>query len=214
MNSILKNDHSFLNLTNVKKSIVPFKHFYADNVFTEKVSYDLLNWIKDNKSFVKKNEEFYKNSWFNISPENLPEDLKDIFSKEGIKYFKSRMEQIFEVSFNEDVLVFAQKYEKGEGTLIHTDYMDPQNRNYQYLFTHRIIVYLNDGWTEKMGGTFGIFESPNPSDLVSTFVPKHNSAVGIAHGPSSYHAVSGVNEGVRYAIQFSFLSKDMKYEGE
>ncbi|MFZ3590462.1 2OG-Fe(II) oxygenase [Bacillus sp. DJP31] len=214
MKKELSEETSFLEFSKVNKSLMPFKHFYAENVFTEKVSNNLLEWIKDNDLFVQKNEQFYRNSWFNITPENLPAELKDVFSIEGLKILKKKVEDIFEVSFLEDILVFAQKYVKGEGTLIHTDYMEPINRDYQYFFTHRMIAYLNDGWNEEMGGTFGVFRSSNPSDIVNTFVPKHNSAVGIAHGPHSYHAVSGVTNGVRYAIQFNFLSKELKYEGE
>lgn len=209
-----KEKENFLDFSNTMKSILPFKHFYVENVFTEKVSNQLFDWLKDNNSFVKKDEQFYRNSWFNITPNDLPNELKDVFSIEGLKNLKKKVEEIFEVSFNEDILVFAQKYVVGEGTLIHTDYMEPQNRNYQYFFTHRMIVYLNDGWNGEMGGEFGVFKSPNPLDIVNTYLPKHNSAVGIAHGPTSYHAVSGVTKGTRYAIQFSFLSMEMKYEGE
>jgi len=191
----------------------PYKYCQITEVFSQEVADSLLNWL-ESIEFTKKEEEFYRNSWFNISSEVLPDNLKLVFSHKNLKKIKSNVEKIFGVTFTEDMLIFGQKYEPGEGTLIHTDYMEPTNRNYQYFFTHRMIVYLNHGWEEKQGGLFGVFSSSDPKDIISTFEPIHNTAVSLSHGPSSYHAVSSVNEGIRYAIQFSFLSKELKYEGE
>lgn len=200
--------------SHVKRFDQPYKYFHTEEVFAPEAAQALLKWIESSDKFIHKEENFYRNSWFNISSKELPDYLKDVFSLENLTEIKKNMERIFETSFLDEFLIFAQKYSPGEGTLIHTDYMEPENRNYQYFFTHRMIVYLNHGWKPKNGGLFGVFSTSNPKDIVASFEPFHNTAVGLAHGPESYHAVSAVSEEVRYAIQFSFLSKELKYEGE
>lgn len=207
---------SFVQFLDFKKIKDPYTSIHVKSMFTSEIADELLKWIDDSSHyFVEKVEKgFRKADTFDVSPNRIPESLKEAFNSQIIQQVKCKAEELFETSFCDECLLFVQRYREGYGTYVHNDYVSKENRLNKQFFTHRLVVYLNHGWKEADGGLFGIFGSSNPDSLVTSYQPVHNSAVGFAIGQNSFHAVSKVNDGTRYNIQFNFRSTKNKYEEE
>jgi Rps23 Pro-64 3,4-dihydroxylase Tpa1-like proline 4-hydroxylase len=85
----------------------------------------------------------------------------------------------------------------GQRIRIHNDYIPDQE-------SHRVLVQLNRGWTDDMGGALIFFNSHDPTDMHRAFRPSHNSCVGFEISPKSLHAVSTIHSGERFTLVFSF----------
>ncbi|OPD56275.1 2OG-Fe(II) oxygenase [Bacillus anthracis] len=210
MNNI-SHKKSPLQFEGVRKFETPFKHFEVSEVLKPEESYRILTWLENTNMFIPRKEQFYRSSAFHLSPENAPNDVTDFFSIENLANFKIKIEEIFKIKFKDKFTVSANKYLPGQGTLIHTDYVRANYRD-EFFFTHRFLLYFNRGWKPEDGGSLGIFNSPNPSDLEKVINPVHNTGVGLSINPHSYHAVEAVSSGERYTLNFTFLAADGEHQ--
>lgn len=181
----------------------PFPHFQVAQVLDERLADRLLEWLETTPNFIPRNEEFYRSSAFHVSPTTAPPALERFFSVPNFQALRGIMSESFDLPFADRVFLSANRYVPGQGTLIHTDY-EPDGRRNDFSFTHRFLLYLNRGWAAADGGALGLFDGPEPTDLVTSVAPTHNSGVALEIGPTSYHAVAAVHSGQRYSLNFTF----------
>ncbi|MGE7928336.1 2OG-Fe(II) oxygenase [Lysinibacillus xylanilyticus] len=198
--------NNYLDFTKTKFVNNPYKYIVVQNVFNPKFATLLLEWFQKTNNFNKFNESGYKNSIFHISKNTLPSNIEELINLENLKFLKGELEFAFKVKFTDDILISAQKYLPGDGTLIHNDYYE--NSDDAFHFTHRFFVYLNSEWIKDNGGILGIFKENNVNSLVEEVYPYHNWGVGIEFEKNSWHAVSAIKKGERFAIHFDFKKKE------
>ncbi|MBU8772025.1 2OG-Fe(II) oxygenase [Cytobacillus oceanisediminis] len=208
MKGINKNSGE-LEFTDVKLYVEPYPHVTVGNVFDPRLADMVLNWLKVTHLWKPQNASTHKSSAFNINHSIIPDNLACLFSGKSLLNLLTKLEELFNDSFEDKFIITAFKHVEGQGTAIHTDF----EVKFPLDFTHRFIVYFNDDWIENDGGILGLFQSGKVTDLVKTINPIHNTGVGLIFGPSSYHAVSAVTNKVRYSLVFSLLSKSGKYKG-
>lgn len=196
-----------MQINNVNKFEKPYKHFSLDNPFKPQDADKILRWLETTNMFTSRKERLLRSSSFFLSAENIPSEVADFFSNQNLISLKKDIENIFNIEFKDYFTVSANKFVLGEGALIHTDYIDPESKSEIY-FTHRFLLYFNRGWVETDGGSLGIFNSSDQNDLEKTINPIHNTAIGFAINPHSYHAVSAIKNGIRFTLNFSFTSKN------
>lgn len=179
----------------------PYPHLHVNDVLKPSIANEILNWLKKTKFWEVQDTTNQKSMAFNLEPSIIPEEFDNLFNGPALIKLLHRFEEIFNESFDNKMVVTAFKHRKGEGTAIHNDFGADAN------FTHRFILYLNEGWTEQDGGSLGLFCSESIESLVKVINPVHNTGVGLVFGPDSHHAVGAVREGVRYSLVFSLSSK-------
>ncbi len=183
----------------------PFRHFQVARVLDKQLADRLLEWLETAPGFIPRNELFYRSSAFHVSPQTAPPALREFFSVSNFQALRGIMSESFDLPFADRVIVSVNRYGLGQGTLIHTDY-EPDGQRTTFSFTHRFLLYLNRGWRAACGGELGLFDGPEPTDLVATVTPTHNSGVALEIGPTSYHAVAAVRFGQRYSLNFTFAA--------
>jgi hypothetical protein len=188
----------------------PFPHAAFDCFLDEEEAAVGLDWLKNECPWREREEEHYRSSNWHLDPAHLPSPLDVILSREKREEIRTAMERIFGVRLSPSLSLQANKYVAGDGTAVHSDY-DPAKRSGQYFFTHRLLWYLNDGWTEEQGGLLGLFE-PDSSEPVVLVEPRHNSGAAMAMSDRSLHAVSAQVTGVRYALVFSYTTESGEYQ--
>jgi len=185
----------------------PFRHFQVAQVLDEQLADRLLAWLETTPNFIPRNQEFYRSSAFHVSPTAAPAALETFFSVPNFQALRGIMSESFGVPLADRIFLSANRYVPGQGTLIHTDY-EPDGRRTEFSFTHRFLLYLNRGWAAADGGALGLFDGPEPTDLVTTVAPTHNRGVALEIGPTSYHAVAAVQSGQRYSLNFTFATRE------
>jgi Rps23 Pro-64 3,4-dihydroxylase Tpa1-like proline 4-hydroxylase len=183
----------------------PFRHFQVGQVLDGQLAGRLLEWLEVAPNFIPHNKKFYRSSAFHVSPRNAPQALEEFFTVSNFQALRGIMSESFALPFTDRVILSANRYGPGQGTLIHTDY-EPDGRRNDFSFTHRFLLYLNRGWIAAAGGELGLFDGPEPTDLVTSVAPTHNSGLAIEIGPTSYHAVAAVRSGQRYSLNFTFAA--------
>lgn len=206
-------EQSALLFSNVETYDSPFRFFQVQEVLSPNFAEELLKWFETTNNFIMNNKSYFKNATFHVSSNNVPMSLQHLVTKENMFCIKKKVEEIFDVKFQDRFIISVHRYLPGEGTLIHNDILEEGSRD-EHFFTHRFLVYLNRSWEKSDGGVLGIFNSNNPESLEKLIEPLHNTAVGLAFTRKSWHAVSAVSKGTRYALHFNFVSEDNKYEDE
>lgn len=190
-----------INFAGINFYQLPFPHVLVNDVFTPSIANEILEWLKKTQLWEVQDTSNNKSMAFNLESSIIPKELSRVFSGTALLKLLNKFEQVFNESFNNKMVVSAFKHKKGEGTAIHNDFGAEAN------FTHRFIIYFNDGWSEQDGGSLGLFRSENIESLVKVINPIHNTGAGLVFGPDSHHAVGAVRNGVRYSLVFSLSSK-------
>lgn len=194
-----------IEFSGVNKFNTPYRYFCVNKFFNPKFSEELLGFLEGTTQFVSAKGDFYEQTMFPFTNQVMPTNLVDLLSIENTEIIRKNAEFAFETRFQENFIITAHRLLPGQETKIHNDYLEKPEQ-YKYGFTHRIIVYLNRTWSNKDGGLLGIYSTNNYDDLVTRIEPIHNTAVGLAFGPNSYHDVGKVIQGERYTVNFSFMS--------
>lgn len=91
----------------------------------------------------------------------------------------------------------AHKLVGGQTIRIHNDFIGGEE-------THRVLLQINRGWDDAMGGMLMLFAGPRVEDVARMVRPTHASATSFEISPTSFHAVSTIHAGERYTIVYSF----------
>lgn len=187
----------------IEVSHEPFHHFSKINIFDKEIADQLLEWLTGDLKWDFTETDFYTQYEFSLKDLVIPDHLNSIISDDTIAHLKHNFSKIFNASNLQLVDITVHKLLDGHKMGVHNDFIGGDE-------SHRLIVQLNEGWTEANGGYLMLFNSKNPQDLSKLVQPKHNTAIGFAISANSYHAVSRVNDFERYTLVYTF--KDLDYE--
>jgi Rps23 Pro-64 3,4-dihydroxylase Tpa1-like proline 4-hydroxylase len=183
-------------LSGLKSDETPFPHFSSTEVFSPELAKMIYDWFEecDLWSFTKTN--FYTQYEFSLIGLELPLSLSNLNSADTLAFLSKQ----FEYRFNKRLKVIditAHKLIDGYKMGVHNDFVGKEE-------THRLVVQINNGWTEKNGGYLMLFNSANPKDVSKIVRPLNNSALGFEISDRSYHAVSTVHNFKRYTLVYTF----------
>jgi Rps23 Pro-64 3,4-dihydroxylase Tpa1-like proline 4-hydroxylase len=180
-----------------ESAAVPFPYFVVGQAFDESSSLRLLEWLEREAPWQLTEADFYEQYEFSLADIELPGELAPLFSSEAIDAVKNWVEGTFGAKLKDQPDITVHKLVAGQRIRIHNDYIPDQE-------SHRVLVQLNRGWTDDMGGALIFFNSHDPTDMHRAFRPNHNSCVGFEISPKSLHAVSTIHSGERFTLVFSF----------
>jgi len=181
-----------LNFTNK-----PFPHFSLESVFKNELAFALVEWLKKYDKWEFTETSFYTQYEFSLIEAELPKSLSSIISDDLAEKIALYLQQVFEIKKLKLVGITAHKLLNGYKMGVHNDFIGKEE-------SHRLVIQLNDGWSEQNGGYLMLFNSKNPSDVANVVMPTHNSGVGFEISSNSYHAVSTVYDFERYTLVYTF----------
>jgi len=130
----------------------------------------------------------------------LPANLRILIERSFLEELRKAVERLLSAQLGSKIDVTAHKMVPGCRVGIHTDYGSLGQ-------THRLLVHLNRGWKAENGGLLMFFDEEHPSGEsrnLRCYSPHHRRAIGFEISPNSFHAVSRIVAGDRYALCFSF----------
>lgn len=189
----------FNKLNNTLVNELPYKHAVHSTPFLpEDMSLEILEWFETTAPWKLIIADFYQQYEFDVLANKLPNNIKNIFSKDNINNLIKSYSDLFNVNLCDKIDITAHKLIENQIIKIHNDYIP----GYE---THRLLIQFNRGWSQDNGGILMVFSKENDSFSLSKAInPTHNSAFSFAITPKSYHAVSEINYGERYTLVFSF----------
>ena len=179
----------------------PFLHVVIPDSIDDDLANCLLVWFETEVAWqLSVIDEFYQLYDLDLRSVQLPERLRVFVEDSFLEDLRKRTEALMSARLGSKIDVTAHKMLTGCRIKIHTDY-GPQRQ------THRLLVHLNRGWKAEDGGLLMLLDQERPSPdsrNVKCYVPHHRRAIGFEISPQSFHAVSTVLAGERYALTFSF----------
>jgi Rps23 Pro-64 3,4-dihydroxylase Tpa1-like proline 4-hydroxylase len=193
--------HKQLQLPSVEILSKPFPYFMSPKAFSEDVSLEILNWLEIDAPWRLVETNFYEQYEFSFADAQVPVPLSFLQEDSFREELKRTIECLFKTRLSDQIDLTAHKLARGQRIRIHNDFIPEQE-------THRLLIQMNRGWTDKDGGYLLLFNSSNPSNVHRVIRPVHNSAVGFAVTPNSHHAVSTIHAGERFTLVYSFYSDE------
>lgn len=190
-----------LNLSSIEIFSKPFPYFVSPQALGEDVSLAVLEWLETDAPWEIVETNFYEQYEFSLFDVQLPQGISFLTEAGFLGDLKSEIKSVFHASLGERIDVTAHKLIPGQRIRLHNDFL-PRGE------THRLLIQLNRGWTDEMGGLLLFFNSANPTAVHRIFRPLHNSLVGFAISPDSHHAVSTIHGGGRFTLVYSFYGED------
>lgn len=181
----------------------PFLHVVIPDSIDENLADCLLNWFETEAAWqLSVIDEFYELYDLDLRSAQLPERLKVFVEDSFLEDLRKRTGRLLSARLGSKIDVTAHKMLSGCRIKIHTDF-GPQGQ------THRVLVHLNRGWKAENGGLLMLLDGERPSpnsNKLKCYVPHHRRAIGFEISPNSFHAVSTIVAGERYALTFSFYA--------
>lgn len=179
----------------------PFPHTSCACAILAPRADDVLRWMRSEAPWRLKVASFYEQWELPIDGASLPGDLKYLRERGFVEGLRDRMIGPLTDIRADLVEITAHRLVEGQTIRIHNDYLEGQE-------THRLLVQLNDGWSDENGGMLMIFGSASSRDLRRVVRPLHGSAFAFEISPGSYHAVSTVHGGERFTLVYSFKAQE------
>ena len=189
-----------LHLSSVETFSEPFPYLVFPKGLDLDVSCQILTWFESDAPWQLVETDFYEQFEFNLLDIQLPPELTFLRAPDFLTRMKSRMAELFGTVLSDRIKVAAHRLASGQRIRLHNDFI-------AHAETHRLLIQLNRSWKDENGGLLLFFNSNDPSDIHKVFRPVHNSAVGFAITPESYHAVSTLHAGERFTLVYSFYEK-------
>ena len=187
-------------LITAEVSSEPFRYFVSPEALKSNISQTVLAWLETDVPWRLVETDFYEQFEFSLWDVQLPGSLTFLRSPSFLTAIRNRLEELFEVDLKDHLDITAHKLISGQRIRLHNDFIPGAE-------THRLIIQLNKGWEDENGGLLVFFNSDDPADIHKVFRPQHNSAVGFAITPNSYHAVSTLYAGERFTLVYSFFER-------
>lgn len=174
----------------------PFPHALSRWAVSSDMAERTLIWMEEAAPWNLRIASFYEQWEIHLDEEVLPDRLQELLSPAIIN---GLTRQLLPDSYTEIELVevTAHRMVSGQTIKIHNDFREGQE-------SHRILIQLNRGWTDKQGGLLMLFGSSNSSDVRRMIRPIHGSGFGFRISEASFHAVSTVTAGERFTLVYSF----------
>jgi len=189
-----------LRLSSVEAFANPFHYIVSPEAFDPEAGCTILAWFESNAPWELVEADFYEQFEFSLWEAQLPTNLSFLCEHAFLAAIKQRIAELFEVDLGHRVEITAHKLVPGQRIRLHNDFIPGAE-------THRLLIQLNRGWQDDNGGLLLFFNSADPADIHKIFLPVHNSAVGFAITPTSYHAVSTIYTAERFTLVYSFYEQ-------
>jgi Rps23 Pro-64 3,4-dihydroxylase Tpa1-like proline 4-hydroxylase len=186
-------------LSNAAVSDNPFPHFTATHILPENNISELYNWFVNTTSWHLVETDFYEQYEFSLLSAAIPEHLQNLVSKGSMSLIEDLFKQRFGVKNLDLVDIVAHKLVNSQHIGVHNDFINGEE-------THRMVLHVNPEWKDEDGGYLMLFNSGNSQDLSKLVKPMNNTAFGFEISKRSHHAVSQINDFVRYTIVYTFKS--------
>ena len=186
-----------LRLSSVQTFFEPFPHLLSLESLELAAIYRVLAWFESDAPWQLVETDFYEQFEFSLLNAQLPPDLTFLVSSNFLTAVRSRVADLFGTDLGERVDITAHRLVPGQRIRLHNDFIPRAE-------THRLLIQLNRDWKDENGGFLLFFSSSDPSETPKVFRPVHNSAIGFAITPKSYHAVSMIHAGERFTLVYSF----------
>lgn len=190
-------------LSNAVLKEKPFPHFVAKETLNPVLGDRLLSWLEqENRWNHASSDDFYDSYDLNLKAISPPAEFEPLLSPAAVKNVRLQCEELFEHQLNSNVDVSAQKLIAGNRIKVHTDF-HPGGPS------HRLLIYLTRVWTLSDGGLLILLDSESPSEVSAEqrfYLPVHLSGVGFEISAHSFHAVSAISSGERYALKYTFYA--------
>lgn len=190
-------EEPLLRLAALEASAEPFPYFTAAEGFGDVVSRAILDWLETEPRWTLTEADFYEQYEFNLLDVPPPPALAFLTGRTFQDDLRSRVEQILGTRLGARVDCTVHKLVSGQRIRIHNDFIPGAE-------THRVLVQLNRGWHDDLGGFLMLFNSDDPADVHTVLPPAHDSVVGFAISEASHHAVSTIHGGERFTLVYSF----------
>lgn len=193
--------NSVLNLSDVESFSTPFDYFVSRRVLKDDLSTSLLAWLETEAPWKLVETDFYEQYEFSLWDVELPASLLILREPSFLNQLKRKLENLFDVEFDNDVDVAAHKLIPGQRIRLHNDFIEGEK-------TYRLLIQLNRGCKDEDGGLLLLFNGSDPGDIHKAFRPIHTSAIGFVVSQTSNHAVSLIHGGERFTLVYSFYGKN------
>lgn len=193
-----------LNFSATQLETQPFPHFCAANVLAPALERGLHEWLANAATWELTTTDFYEQYEFSLLHIELPAHLRCLVEGELPRQAIAEMERAFHVSGLEMVSATIHKLTNGQRIGVHNDFIGVDE-------SHRLIIQVNEGWTEANGGYLMLFNSSDAEDVSQLVLPVSNSAFAFAISADSHHAVSTVYDFTRYTLVYTFKQHDEQY---
>jgi Rps23 Pro-64 3,4-dihydroxylase Tpa1-like proline 4-hydroxylase len=177
----------------------PFPCFFVAQVISTELEEALLAWFESAAPWRLAVMDFYEQYEFDVREEDVPTDLKALFSECALDELRRNVGTRLSASLKPQIEITAHKLNRSQKIRIHND-ARPDGE------THRLLIQVNRGWSEANGGLLMLFRGPQVEMLDDVISPTSRSAFCFEISSSSYHAVSQVYQGDRYTLVFSFYA--------
>lgn len=178
----------------------PFLHFYQPAFIGADLAGQLLDWFEQTTLWQPRREEdFYEVADFNLSQSPVPKPFRHLSGRRLREYLLSCIAPHCP-GLNGEVDVTAHRLTSGEKIKIHTDNGPLRQR-------FRIIIQVNREWSVRHGGLIMLFSTDTPDVDASDhtiYLPENGSAWGFRISAKSFHAVSPVQDNIRYSLTYTF----------
>ncbi|WP_394830036.1 2OG-Fe(II) oxygenase [Pendulispora rubella] len=204
----------FFAMAGATTSMEPFRHVVVPEVLRPGAARETLAWLESTNLFARREDPRRRYAQFQIEAVELPAEMpriRDVLGPESLDDLRGALEVLFGVRFQRRCACLVMRCLAGDSMTIHRDYHRRAGAD-RYIPTHSFLLYLNAAWRPDDGGELGLFRSEDPADIAVTVAPIHNSGIGIAIGPKSFHAVSPIKQGSRYCINFGFITESDRYQ--
>jgi Rps23 Pro-64 3,4-dihydroxylase Tpa1-like proline 4-hydroxylase len=196
-------DTGVLKLNGGVRQNEPFLHVVIPDCIDEQLAGSLLTWLEAEAAWqYSAVEEFYQLMDIDLRGAKLPEDLRILLEPSFLDELRKAVECLLSAQLGSRIDVTAHRMVPGCRIGIHTDYGSLGQ-------THRLLVHLNRGWKTENGGLLMFLDEEHPSPESTNlrcYLPYHRRAIGFEISPNSFHAVSRIVAGDRYALCFSFYA--------
>jgi Rps23 Pro-64 3,4-dihydroxylase Tpa1-like proline 4-hydroxylase len=187
-----------LSFSNAGFSDAPFPHLRIPSILSQNHANTLLNWLSLKAPWKLRVEDFYEQDEFSFLSGNLGEEVRTLVEPSTVDFVRRELRKAF--SLSEDLTLVdinAHRLTPGQTIRIHNDFIEGQE-------THRLLIQLNNGWSQENGGLLMLFHGAAAEDVSNIILPRHGTGFAFEISPRSFHAVSKINNGERYTIVYSF----------
>lgn len=175
----------------------PFPHFVCPVVFSPEFESSVQNWLNNAHEWTLTQTDFYSQYEFSVMHASLPGQLCYLTSSEAIEAVAETFRKTLKAKPLHLTEITAHKLVQGHRMGVHNDYIDGEE-------THRLVIQINNGWKEHQGGYLMLFRSGNAQDVSKIISPVSNTAFGFEISNRSFHAVSTVQDFLRYTLVYTF----------
>lgn len=185
-----------ISLSGIALAKSPFPHFSVNEAYPKAIAKELLDWFGATELWSFTRTSFYTQYEFSLIGLDLPDSLSFLNSSATLMDLAENFGSVFGKKLKV-IDITAHKLVNGYKMGVHNDFIGNQE-------THRLVIQINNNWSDENGGYLMLFNSKNPSDVSKVICPFHNTAIGFEISGRSFHAVSSVHNFTRYTLVYTF----------